>query len=200
MFLPTKSELREISKYAALGGVVALIAGAAGIGVVATATLSAGSIALLAFRNKRGSAFGDDYTALYQHIFDRASQSDHPYEIQAVSDAFRLKGFNDQADQLVSIAQTLPLPPWPINNRPPPVGTRQYRGVAPREMQKWAYDIVHDPTMTFGMTKTAPFGDKIVIGRVEHHSWSTAGQQRAGGDPNARVQGAFKGVTLYEFV
>lgn len=121
-----------------------------------------------------------------------------PNEAQALADALRLRGFAAQADTVAVHAAALPAATWPATNAPAPPGTRLYRGVAPKALQDWAYTIVHDPAATYGDVRVGQFGDVIVLGRVEHHSWSTAGQQHAGGDPNAITTGHYKGVTLYE--
>jgi hypothetical protein len=136
----------------------------------------------------------------YVKAFNKAMASTHPAEIQSVADAFGIRGYAPQQALLSAYAQSLPVPPWPPKNGPPPPGTKIYLGVAPAELQDFAKSCVYDPTMTYGMTKEIQIGDKIIIGRIEHHSWSTAGQHGGTGDPNQTVYGSFKGCTLYEFL
>jgi hypothetical protein len=147
--------------------------------------------------HKVRAVFGDDEAA-HQVAFDKAMASDHPAEVQGVADAFAARGFAPQAGLLAQYASSLPIPPHPPRNGGPPVGMKRFRGNPTADMQQWAYGIVHDPNMTYGMTQERTFGHRNVTARVEHHTWSTAQQQHAVGDPNRLVYGAFKGVTLYE--
>lgn len=197
--IPSKEELKEYGKYALAGGTFALVASAVGASVLASAALGAGGIVALAYRNTHRSLFSGEFPLLYQIVLSRALKSQDPYEILAIADAFRLRGHHEQADQLTTTAYALAPSNWPLQNRRPPIGTKNFQGVAPASLQQWASSIVYDPAMTYGMTKTVGLGDDIYIARVEHHPWSTAGQQGQGGDPNSVVHGHYKGVTLYKF-
>lgn len=86
-------------------------------------------------------------------------------------------------------------------NPPRPPGVRPWKGAVPSAMTAWAVEIINSPSAYPMSSETVRmFGDRFAMARVEVHTWSTRGQHGMGGDPNERIQGIFRGATLYEVV
>jgi len=75
-------------------------------------------------------------------------------------------------------------------NTPLPSPLRPFQGTPTPAMTAWASSLVKDATVPMGATRTRVFDGRVVIARVEKHTWT----YRNG----VRVTGEFRGVTLYE--
>lgn len=84
--------------------------------------------------------------------------------------------------------------------RPP--GVRPWKGRVPGDMTAWAKEVINSSSLYPMHSESVRLSSdgRFAMIRVEWHTWSTKGQHGMGGDPNERIQGTFRGATLYEVV
>lgn len=70
---------------------------------------------------------------------------------------------------------------------------KPYVGPVSAEMTAWAKSLVADPVRyPYGSEIAQSFGDKRILARIEHHTWTMVN--------GVKKLGHYRGCTLYEIV